>query len=62
MKLNKKEASSMDVSSPLRRGNKIIMEGRGRKASESESGAGGQKAGQDQVWQEIGEKSRGPRD
>ena len=40
-KLNKKEGPSEDASIPLRRGNKIIMGGRGREGPGWERGQGG---------------------
>jgi hypothetical protein len=61
-KFNKKEGQSVDSSIPLRRGNKLIMESRGReggnsvrKDREGERGWGG-----DQAWEETGENPRGP--
>jgi hypothetical protein len=54
-KLNKKQGPSEDVSIPLRRGNKIIMGGRGRR----DLGGSGER-GQDQVSEESGERFRGP--
>jgi hypothetical protein len=40
MKFNKKEDQSVEVSMLLRRGNKIIMRGRGKKGSGRERGEG----------------------
>jgi hypothetical protein len=48
-KLNKKEGPREDASISLRRGKKIITGGRGREASEWESGERGEE-GQGQVW------------
>jgi hypothetical protein len=59
VKLNKKEGQSMDASIPLRRGNKMIMGSRGRECYGWERG-GERKGEQVQVWEETGEKSRGP--
>jgi hypothetical protein len=41
MKLNKKEGRSLDDSVPLRRGNNIIMGGKGREGPEWERGMKG---------------------
>ena len=57
MKLNKKEGQSMDSSNPLRKGNKIITGGRGRKRSRWEKRGEGKEWGQDLVWKETGKKS-----
>ena len=56
MKLNKKKDQSVNGSILLRRG-EIIMGNRGRKGPRIERRGGGE-MGQDQVWVEIGEKSR----
>ena len=60
MKLNKKEGQIVDASIPLRRGNKIIMGGRGREGPGWERRGGGKKLGQDQVGKETEEKFSGP--
>jgi hypothetical protein len=49
MKLNKKEGQCVYASNPLRRGNKIITEGRGRQGPEWENG-GNQKGGRTRFW------------
>ena len=59
MKLKKKEGQSMDASNPLKRWNKIIRGGSRREAW-VEEGQGRKKGRQDQVWEETGEKPRGP--
>jgi hypothetical protein len=59
MKFNKKKCLSMEASIPFRKGNKIIMGLRGREGPGWERGGGGGKLGQNQVWKETGEKSRG---
>ena len=43
MKFNKKEGQSTEASNPLRRGNKIIIGGRGREGSRWERGEEGKK-------------------
>jgi hypothetical protein len=58
MKFKKKENQSVDASILLRMENKIIMGGRGREEPVRER-EGKEKGGQDQVWEEIGEKYRG---
>ena len=45
MKFKKKEDQSVDASVLLRRGNKIIMGGRGREGTGRERGGGGREAG-----------------
>jgi hypothetical protein len=60
MELNKKKGQSVDTSIKLRRGNKLITEGRGREGPGWETGRGGKKWGQDQVWGKTGKKSRRP--
>jgi hypothetical protein len=59
MKFNKKEDQSVGASNLLRRGNKIIMAGRGRGDLGGRGKGRGRKKGQDQVWDETGETSRG---
>ena len=56
MKLNKKEGLSVEVSTPLRRGNKIIMGGRRRERPGWERGR--EKGGRIR-YGETGEKPRG---
>jgi hypothetical protein len=58
MKLKKKVDQSVHSLVILRRGNKIIMGCRGREGPEREREGEG-KRGQDQVWEEMGEKYRG---
>jgi hypothetical protein len=53
-KLNKKE-------DPLKRGNKIIIGGRGKEEPGWERGGSMKKGRQDQIWEEAGEKPKGPR-
>ena len=50
MKLNKKEGQSVDASIPLRRGNKIIMGGRGREGPGWERGQGGEEGNMIRYW------------
>jgi hypothetical protein len=57
MKLKKKEDQSVDGSVLLRRGDKIIIGGRGREGTKG--GRGGGERWQDQVWEEMGKKDRG---
>jgi hypothetical protein len=54
MKLDKMEGQNVDPSIPLR----IITRGRGREEPKWEMG-GGEKMGQDQVWEEMRVKYRG---
>ena len=58
-KFNKKEGPSNDASIPLRRGNKIIMGGRGRERPGRERG-GERRRGEASAVGEDGEKNRGP--
>jgi hypothetical protein len=58
MKLNKKQGQSVDASISLRRRNNIFMGCRGMEGPEWKRGREGKKGGQDQVWEEKGEKSR----
>jgi hypothetical protein len=59
MKFNKKDDQSVDASILLKRGNKIIMGGRGSEGSGRKRVGGGKRGWQYQVWEETGEKSRG---
>ena len=52
MKLNKKEGQTLDTSNPLRRGNKIIMEGRGSQGLGWERGGEGKTRG----WIKYGKR------
>ena len=56
-KLNKNDGPSEDAAIPLRRGNEIILAGRGKEGPEWEKGRGG--AGLDIGGGETGEKPRG---
>jgi hypothetical protein len=58
MKLKKKEDQSVDASVLLRRGNKIIIGGRGKEGRGRERCQEVRKGEQDQVWKGTGEKSR----
>jgi hypothetical protein len=61
MKFNKKEDKSVDSSAPLRRGTKY--QGRQKEGGtwvREERRRG--KVGQDQVWEEIEENPKGPRE
>jgi hypothetical protein len=58
IKLNKKKGLSVDASIPLRGGNKIIMGG--RDLGGSWEGRRKKIRVQGQVWEDAGEKSRGP--
>jgi hypothetical protein len=49
----------VDASILFRRGNKMIMGDRGWAGLVRKRGGGGNKKGQDQVWEEMGEKHRG---
>ena len=61
VKFNKKVDQSVGASNLLRRGSKITMAGRGRgDLGGRGEGRGRKKEGQDQVWEETGETSRGP--
>ena len=56
MKVKKKKDQSVYASVLLRKGNKIIMGGRGWEGLGRKRGRGeGKKRGQDQVWEEMGE-------
>jgi hypothetical protein len=59
MKLKKEEDQSVDVSALLRRGNKIIKGRRGWEGLGRKRGEGGEKGGQEQVWEETEEMYRG---
>jgi hypothetical protein len=59
-KLNKNEGQSVDASIPLRRGNKIIMGGRGREGPGDRKEGKGKDGAKKKVWEETGEKLRGP--
>ena len=59
MKFKEKEDQSVDASVLLRRGNKIIMGGRGWEGHKRKREEGGGKGGQDQVWKEMREMYRG---
>ena len=59
MKFNKKEDQSVDASILFRRGNKIITGSREREGPGREREGEGKGGGQDQVWEETGEKYRG---
>jgi hypothetical protein len=52
MKFNKKKGLSMNTLIPLKRGNKIIMVGRGRKGRGWESGGGGETGAGSGMWRE----------
>jgi hypothetical protein len=56
MTSKKKEDQSVDASVPLRRWNKIIMGGREWEGLRRKKVGGGGKGGQDQVWEETGER------
>jgi hypothetical protein len=57
-KFSKKGDPSEDVSIPLRKGNKIIMGGRGKERPGWELGEGGNR-GKIRYWGNTGEKPRG---
>ena len=59
MKLKRKEDQRVDASVLLRRGNKIIKGSRGWKELGRKRRGGGQKEGQNQVWEEMEEMYRG---
>ena len=59
-KFNKKEGPSEDASIPLRRGNKIIMGGRGREEPGWKRGGIGEVGRSIRYGGETGEKPRGP--
>ena len=59
MELKKKEDQNVDASVLLRRGKKIITGGREREGSGREGERGG-KRGTGSLWEEMGEKYRGP--
>jgi len=58
MKLKKEEDQSVDASVLLRRGNKIIMEGRGRERPGRERGGGGKRGAGSGVGGDRGEIQR----
>jgi hypothetical protein len=58
MKLKKKEDQSVDASVLLRRGNKVITGGRGWEGLGRKRRGEGRKGGQDQVWEEMGDRYR----
>jgi hypothetical protein len=62
MILKKKEDQSVDASVLLRRGNKIIMVGRGWEGLGRKRGGAEEKRGQDQVWEETEEMNTGVRE
>ena len=59
-KLNKKKAQSVDSSISLRKGNKIITGDSGREGPGWKGERGIKKRGAVQIWEETGEKFRGP--
>jgi hypothetical protein len=59
MKLKRKEDQSVDASVLLRRGNNIIKGSRGWEGFGGKRGWGGEKEGQNQVWEEMEEMYRG---
>ena len=59
MKLKRKEDQRVDASVLLRRGNKIIKGSRGWEGLGRKRGGGGEKEGQNQVWEEMEEMYRG---
>ena len=59
MKLKRKEDQRVDASVLLRRGNKIIKGSRGWEGLGRKRRGGGEKEGQNQVWEEMEEMYRG---
>ena len=59
MKLKKKEDQSVNASVLLRRGNKIIIGGRGRKEFGRKRRGEGEREGKNQIWEEMEEMYRG---